>query len=93
MGHNFADGAGNFEGYLGYRTAAAITANHRDHSACELSNSSSGAVPFSCVGSSSTAPAVFENPGIGEYQISMPPENSYRAITTFQLRRVALPAA
>jgi len=69
MGHNFDDGAGNFEGYLGYRTASAITANHRDHSACELSNTTEAGVPFFCGGSSSSAPAVFENPGIGEYQL------------------------
>jgi outer membrane receptor protein involved in Fe transport len=92
MGHNFADGAGNFEGYLGYRTAAAVTANHRDHSACELSNSSSGAVPFSCVGSTSTAPAVFENPGIGEYQVNaagdlVPRYNTYNFAASHYLQR------
>ncbi len=38
MGHNFADGAGNFEGYLGYRRTNPITANTRDHSACVLDN-------------------------------------------------------
>ncbi|HWW81356.1 MAG TPA: TonB-dependent receptor [Steroidobacteraceae bacterium] len=63
MGHNFADGAGNFEGYLGYRRANQVTADHRDHSACQLSNSaSSGGAPFVCGGSSNSAPAVFENP-------------------------------
>jgi iron complex outermembrane recepter protein len=63
MGHNFADGAGNFEGYLGYRRANQVTADHRDHSACQLSNSaSSGGSPFHCGGSSNSAPAVFENP-------------------------------
>ena len=65
MGHNFADGAGNFEGYLGYRTVAAVTANHRDHSACTLSDST-GTAPFYCGGSSTTAPAVFENPSFGK---------------------------
>lgn len=70
MGHNFADGAGNFEGYLGYRRVSAITANHRDHSACVLTDSSSGAVPYSCGGSSTTAPAVFENPAVGKLQVS-----------------------
>ncbi len=64
MGHNFADGAGNFEGYLGYRTVAAITANHRDHSACTLSDST-GTQPFFCGGSSTTAPAVFQNASTG----------------------------
>jgi len=33
MGHNFAEGAGNFEGYLGYRRDSPITADHRDHAA------------------------------------------------------------
>ncbi|HEY1724203.1 MAG TPA: TonB-dependent receptor, partial [Steroidobacteraceae bacterium] len=70
MGHNFADGAGNFEGYLGYRTVTAITANHRDQTACTLTDSSSGAVPYSCGGSSTTAPAVFENPAVGKFQVS-----------------------
>jgi iron complex outermembrane receptor protein len=66
MGHNFADGAGNFEGYLGYRRANQVTADHRDHSACQLSNSaSSGGAPFICGGSSNSAPAVFENPTAG----------------------------
>jgi iron complex outermembrane receptor protein len=68
MGHNFADGAGNFEGYLGYRTAAAATANHRDHSACELSNTSPNY--FYCGGSSTSAPAVFQNPAVGTLQIN-----------------------
>lgn len=70
MGHNFDDGAGNFEGYLGYRRDVQITANHRDHSACTLTDSSSGAVPYSCGGSSTTYPAVFENPGIAKYQVA-----------------------
>ena len=65
MGHNFDDGAGNFEGYLGYRRVAAITADHRDHSACGLSDST-GTAPFYCGGSSTTAPAVFENPASGK---------------------------
>jgi iron complex outermembrane recepter protein len=56
MGHNFADGAGNFEGYLGYRRASPITADHRDHAACVLAASPGS--PYSCVGSSNTAPAV-----------------------------------
>jgi iron complex outermembrane recepter protein len=57
MGHNFADGAGNFEGYLGYRRASPITADHRDHAACVLSTSSFS--PYICGGSSNSAPAVF----------------------------------
>ena len=66
MGHNFADGAGNFEGYLGYRRTSPITADHRDHAACVLDNNigaSSGAsfAPYVCGGSSNSAPAVFYN--------------------------------
>src|SRR5882724_4751440 len=38
MGHNFADGAGNLEAYIGYRASAPITADHRDHAACVLDN-------------------------------------------------------
>src|SRR6266403_1797782 len=34
LGQAFADGAGHFEGYLGYRRTAPITADHRDHAAC-----------------------------------------------------------
>jgi iron complex outermembrane receptor protein len=66
MGHNFADGAGNFEGYLGYRRTSPITANTRDHSACVLNNNlnlSSGAsfAPYICDGSVNSAPAVIFN--------------------------------
>jgi iron complex outermembrane receptor protein len=64
MGHNFADGAGNFEAYLGYRRSSPITADHRDHAACVLDNGydlSSGTsfAPYKCFGSSNSAPAVF----------------------------------
>src|SRR5580692_406594 len=52
MGHNFADGAGNFEGYLGYRRASPATADHRDHAACQLSRNSTASSPFLCGGSS-----------------------------------------
>jgi iron complex outermembrane receptor protein len=66
MGHNFADGAGNFEGYLGYRRTSPITANTRDHSACVLNNGldlSSGAnfAPYICDGSVNSAPSVIFN--------------------------------
>jgi iron complex outermembrane receptor protein len=54
MGHNFADGAGNFEGYLGWRSEAPATADHRDHAACVLDPSS----PYACGGSSTSAPAI-----------------------------------
>jgi outer membrane receptor protein involved in Fe transport len=64
MGHNFADGAGNMEAYLGYRRASPITADHRDHAACVLDNGydlSSGTsfAPYKCFGSSNSAPAIF----------------------------------
>ena len=65
MGHNFADGAGNLEAYLGYRHTAPATADHRDHSACQLSRNNTASSPFSCGGSSTSAPAVFENPTAG----------------------------
>src|SRR6516165_11385081 len=63
MGHNFADGAGNFEGYLGYRRTSPITASNRDHTACVLNNNldlSSGASfgPYTCHGSINSAPSV-----------------------------------
>ena len=66
MGHNFADGAGNFEGYLGYRRTSPITADHRDHAACVVDNGldlSSGTsfAPYVCGGSSNSAPAVIYN--------------------------------
>jgi iron complex outermembrane receptor protein len=61
MGHNFADDAGNFEGYLGYRREAPITADHRDHAACVLSTSSFA--PYICGGSSNSAPAIFLTSG------------------------------
>jgi len=66
MGHNFADGAGNFEGYLGYRRVSPITADHRDHAACVVDNNldiSSGAsfAPYVCGGSSNSAPSVIYN--------------------------------
>lgn len=60
LGHNFADGAGNMEAYLGYRRTSPITADHRDHAACVLSASSPGS-PYICGGSSNSAPTVFYN--------------------------------
>lgn len=60
MGHNFADGAGNFEGYLGYRRESPITADHRDNAACVLGESKGG---YACGGSSNSAPAVFFSNG------------------------------
>ena len=62
MGHAFADGAGSFEGYLGYRRNAGVTADHRDHAACVVDaglDLSGVAGPYICGGSSNSAPAVF----------------------------------
>ena len=66
MGHNFADGAGNFEGYLGYRRTSPITADHRDHAACVVDNgldltSGTSFAPYVCGGSSNSAPSVIYN--------------------------------
>src|SRR5262249_25243160 len=67
MGHNFADGAGNFEGYLGYRRESPITADHRDHAACVLTASFGS--PYTCSGSSNSAPAVISGSG-GRVQVN-----------------------
>jgi len=62
MGHNFAEGKGNLEGYLGYSRNAPITADRRDHAACVLQDfSTTSFVPFHCGGSSNSAPAVIYN--------------------------------
>ena len=76
MGHSFAEGAGNFEGYLGYRRASAATADHRDHSACQLSRNSTASSPFACGGSSTSAPAVFENPTDNHFAQQVSPDGS-----------------
>jgi iron complex outermembrane receptor protein len=76
MGHNFADGAGNFEGYLGYRRTSPATADHRDHAACQLSRNSTASSPFLCGGSSTSAPAVFENPTDGHFAQQVNPDGS-----------------
>jgi outer membrane receptor protein involved in Fe transport len=73
LGQAFADGAGHFEGYLGYRRTAPITADHRDHAACVLASagSTTSAGPYVCSGSSNSAPAVFYNASTGaSYQFS-----------------------
>jgi iron complex outermembrane receptor protein len=99
MGHNFADGAGNFEGYLGYRRTSPITANTRDHSACVLNNNlnlSSGASfkPYVCDGSANSAPTVFiNNAGTALYQVSgaggiVPFYQSYNYAATHYLQRI-----
>ncbi|MBS0364469.1 MAG: TonB-dependent receptor [Proteobacteria bacterium] len=62
MGHNFADGAGNFEGYLGYRRSSPMTADHRDFASCVLTSTpSTSFTPYTCGGSSNSAPAVVYN--------------------------------
>jgi iron complex outermembrane receptor protein len=58
MGHNFADGMGNIEAYLGWNHQVNATANQRDFSAC-VSSASSPPAPWACSGSSNSAPAVF----------------------------------
>lgn len=61
MGHNFADGAGNLEAYLGYRREAPIVADHRDFAACVLNNGLNLLGYFAtprCQGSSNSAPTV-----------------------------------
>jgi iron complex outermembrane receptor protein len=65
LGHNFADGAGNFEGYLGYRRASPITADHRDFASCVLGDQLTGGKPWLCGGSSTSAPAIWFNPVSG----------------------------
>jgi outer membrane receptor protein involved in Fe transport len=59
LGNSFADGAGHFEGYLGYRRANPVAASHRDHAACGLSFTGTPAV-YSCAGSSNSAPSVIK---------------------------------
>src|SRR6516165_1077266 len=58
-GSSFADGAGHFTGYLGYRRENPVAASHRDHSACGLSFTGTPAV-WSCIGSSNSAPTVIK---------------------------------
>jgi outer membrane receptor protein involved in Fe transport len=65
MGHNFADGAGNFVGYIGYRRASPITADHRDFSNCVLGDQLTGGKPYLCGGSSTSAPAIWFDPVSG----------------------------
>ncbi len=98
MGHNFADGAGNFEGYLGYRRTSPITANTRDHSACVLNNNlnlSSGASykPYVCDGSVNSAPAVFFPQSFIPSQVNaagdlVPFYQSYNYAATHYLQRI-----
>jgi iron complex outermembrane receptor protein len=58
MGHNFADGMGNIEAYLGWRHDVPVTAAQRDFSAC-VAVTHSPAAPFSCAGSTNAAPTTF----------------------------------
>jgi iron complex outermembrane receptor protein len=55
-GINTEDGRGNATVYLGYRTLSAVTQNRRDFSACALGSGDT----FSCGGSGTTAPALFQ---------------------------------
>jgi len=99
MGHNFADGAGNFEGYLGYRRTSPITANTRDHTACVLNNNldlSSGASfgPYTCHGSINSAPSViFNQQSFAPSQVGpggdlVPYYQSYNYAATHYLQRI-----
>src|SRR5262249_15744557 len=58
---NTPDGRGNATVYIGYRELEAIRQDQRDFSACSLgSSAASGAPgPFTCSGSSTSAPARF----------------------------------
>ena len=99
MGHNFADGAGNFEGYLSYRRNAPITADHRDHAACvvddglDLSNGAKFS-PYVCGGSSNSAPAViYDQTTFSSYQVNpngslVPKYNLYNYAATHYLQRI-----
>jgi outer membrane receptor protein involved in Fe transport len=64
MGQAFADGAGHMEAYLSYRHTSPATADHRDHAACVLS--AGGPYPYSCSGSSNSAPTVFYDASVGD---------------------------
>ncbi|HKR33448.1 MAG TPA: TonB-dependent receptor [Steroidobacteraceae bacterium] len=55
-GINTEDGRGNATVYIGYRTLSAVTQNKRDFSACALASGDT----FSCGGSGTTAPALFQ---------------------------------
>jgi outer membrane receptor protein involved in Fe transport len=69
MGHNFADGMGNIEAYLGWNHAVNATANQRDFSAC-VASATSPKGPFGCSGSSNAAPAVFYPVDFHSVQVS-----------------------
>lgn len=92
LGHNFADGAGNVTAYLTYRHAAPITADHRDHAACVLDHHA----PWTCAGSSNSAPTVFYDWSAGDaasYQVApngtiLPKYARYNYAATHYLQRV-----
>src|SRR5215472_2912206 len=60
LGNSFADGAGHFTGYLGYRRANPVAASHRDHTGCGLSFTGTPTI-WSCAGSSNSAPSVIKS--------------------------------
>src|SRR5215469_12243679 len=71
LGNSFADGAGHFEGYLGYSRSSPVAASHRDHSACGLS--ASFTTMWSCGGSSNSAPSVIKTADLsGKSQVCDP---------------------
>jgi outer membrane receptor protein involved in Fe transport len=100
MGHNFADGAGNFEGYLGYRRNSPITADHRDHAACVLDNgkdltSYGSFAPYVCGGSSTSAPAIIFGSAAGQATQQVSPDGTlvnryqrYNYAATHYLQRI-----
>src|ERR1700761_799557 len=94
MGHNFADGAGNFEGYIGYRRTSPITADHRDFSNCVLGDQLTGGNPYVCGGSSTASPAVIFGP-VAEAGTQIQPDGSlgdvyarYNYAATHYLQRI-----
>jgi iron complex outermembrane recepter protein len=99
MGQNFADGAGNFEGYLGYRRTSPITADHRDFGACVLDagldlTSGTSFAPYVCSGSSNSAPSVIFNKDFSAaYQVAadgtvVPRYQRYNYAATHYLQRI-----
>jgi len=58
MGHNFADGMGNIEAYIGWNHQVNATAAQRDFAACVLTDTGG---QYGCYGSSNSAPAVWYN--------------------------------
>jgi iron complex outermembrane recepter protein len=92
LGNSFADGAGHFEGYLGYSRSNPVAASHRDHSACGLS--ASFTTMFSCAGSSNSAPTVIKTADLsGKSQVNAAGDlvdqyNHFNFANYFYLQRI-----